>query len=174
MQGESITIDELRALDADAAVVRLSDLADARVAELLQALGPGRAVAILDRFGAERRRRITAGEGDPWLAGVDWPEGSVGRLMEAPPAVFGPEVAVAEAIATLRPLVAHRLITYLFIVDAGRRLLGVVAFREIAFAKPAQRLGELMVPRPFALHPATPVIDAMRHVVQRHYLSSPA
>jgi magnesium transporter len=169
MQGESITLDELRALDADAAVARLSALADTRVAELLQARGPGRAVAILDRFGAERRRRIAAGEGDPWLAGLDWPEGSVGRLMEAPPAVFGPDVAVAEAIAALRPLVAHRLITYLFIVDSGRHLLGVVAFREIAFAGPWQRLGELMLPRPFALHPAAPVIDAMRHVVQRHY-----
>ena len=173
MRGPADSADELRELDADSAVARLTPLSDEAIAQLLHDLGPGRAVAILDRFGPERRRQIAAaagqGEGEQWLAGHDWPQGSVGRLMEPPPAVFGEEATVAEVIETLRPIVSHTLVTYVFVVDAERHLVGLVAFRELAFASRDQRLSEIMVARPFALSPDSDVIDAMREVVRRHY-----
>ena len=173
MPSDTVTIDELRELDADAAVARLTPLPDAAVAQLLRALGPGRAGAILDRFGAERRRQIALASGHDqsarWLARQDWPEGSIGRLMEPPPAVFAPDATVAAVIEHLRPIVSHTLITYLFVVDAGRHLLGLVAFRELVFAKADERLSEIMLTRPFALHPDMDVVAAMRDVVRRHY-----
>ena len=173
MQPETVSIDELRGLDSEAAAARLSPLPDDAAAQLLRALGPGRAVAILDRFGIDRRRQIAfaggQGEDGQWLAGQHWPAGSVGRLMEPSPAAFAPDVTVAEVIERLRPIVSHTLITYVFVVDAVQRLTGLVAFRELAFAQPAQRLSEIMVARPFALRPDMDVIDAMREVVRRHY-----
>jgi magnesium transporter len=173
MQAPSPSADDLRELDADSAVARLTPLPDETIARLLHDLGPGRAVAILDRFGADRRRQIAlaAGqhEGEKWLAGQHWPQGSVGRLMEPPPAVFAAEATVAEVIETLRPIVSHTLVTYVFVVDAERHLTGLVAFRELAFAKPEQRLSEIMVARPFSLRPYSDVINAMREVVSRHY-----
>jgi magnesium transporter len=173
MQASSPSADDLRELDADSAVARLTPLSDEAIAQLLHDLGPGRAVAILDRFGADRRRQIAlaAGqnEGEQWLAGQHWPQGSVGRLMEPPPAVFAAEATVAEVIETLRPIVSHTLVTYIFVVDAERHLTGLVAFRELAFAKPEQLLSEIMVARPFSLRPYSDVINAMREVVSRHY-----
>jgi magnesium transporter len=173
MDATTQSADELRELDADSAVARLTPLPDARIAELLHELGPGRAVAILDRFGPERRRQIAlaAGqvEGDQWLAGHNWRQGTVGRLMEPLPAVFTENATVAEVIETLRPIVSHMLITYVFVVDADQRLTGLVAFRELAFARPDQKLSEIMVARPFSLRPDADVIDAMREVVRRHY-----
>jgi magnesium transporter len=173
MDATAQSADELRELDADSAVARLTPLSDTRIAELLHELGPGRAVAILDRFGPERRRQIAlaAGqvEGDQWLAGHNWRQGTVGRLMEPLPAVFTEDATVAEVIETLRPIVSHMLITYVFVVDADQKLTGLVAFRELAFARPDQRLSEIMVARPFSLRPDTDVIDAMREVVRRHY-----
>ncbi len=169
----TVSVDELRNLDAADAVARLAPLPDAAVARLLHALGPGRAVAILDRFGAERRRAIAfaAGQGEqgPWLTGQNWPEGSIGRLMEPAPAVFTADASVADVIETLRPIVSHTLVTYVFVVDAQRHLTGIVAFRELAFARPEQTLAEIMVSRPFALQPQLDVIGAMREVVRRHY-----
>jgi magnesium transporter len=165
--------EDLRELDADSAVARLAPLPDETIARLLHDLGPGRAVAILDRFGADRRRQVAlaAGqvEGEQWLSGQHWRPGTVGRLMEPAPAVFAPDATVADVIAALRPLVSHTLVTYVFVVDAGRRLVGVVAFRELAFAQAGQHLCEIMVARPFSLHPETDVIDAMNEVVTRHY-----
>ena len=169
----AVTVDELRDLDADDAVIRLAPLPDASIARLLHALGPGRAVAILDRFGVERRRAIAfaAGQGEngQWLTGQSWPQGSIGRLMEPAPAVFAESATVAEVIDTLRPVVSHTLVTYVFVVDANRHLAGIVAFRELAFARAEQKLAEIMVGKPFSLQPQTDVIDAMREVVRRHY-----
>jgi magnesium transporter len=173
MQPQTVTVDELRDLDVDDAVARLAPLPDASVARLLHALGPGRAVAILDRFGAERRRQIAlaAGQGEDGLglSSQQWPVGSIGRLMEPAPGVFTEQTTVSEVIETLRPIVSHTLITYVFVVDERRHLTGIVAFRELAFARPQQRLAEIMVGRPFALKPQDNVIDAMREVVRRHY-----
>ena len=101
-QPQTVTVDELRDLDVDAAVIRLAPLPDASIARLLHALGPGRAVAILDRFGVERRRQIAfaAGQGEDgeWLRGQQWPEGSNGRLMEPAPAVFAESATESEVI----------------------------------------------------------------------------
>ncbi len=173
MPMDAVTADELRDLDADAAVARLFPLPDAAIARLLHALGPGRAVAILDHFGPERRRLIAFAAGQDeqgqWLRGKDWHDGSVGRLMEPAPAVFTADTSVTEVIATLRPIVSHTLVTYVFVVDDAKRLIGLVAFRELAFAQPTQRLEEIMIARPFALRPDADVIEAMREVVKRHY-----
>lgn len=173
MPMDAVMADELRDLDANAAVARLSPLPDAAIARLLHTLGPGRAFAILDHFGPERRRLIAFAAGQDeqgqWLRGKDWRDGSVGRLMEPAPAVFTADKSVTEVIATLRPIVSHTLVTYVFVVDDAKRLIGLVAFRELAFAQPTQRLEEIMIARPFALRPDADVIEAMREVVKRHY-----
>lgn len=166
------TLEELRELDASDIARRVSALPDTLVAQHLRALGPGRAGAVLDRLGPARRRAVAAAAGEDgapaWLAG-DWPAGSVGRLMERTPAVFPPETSVAAAIERLRPMVSHLLITYVFVAGPDGRLVGVVAFRELAFAGPQQSLADIMATRPFVLEPQTPVIEAMREVVRRHY-----
>ena len=166
-------LDELRDMDAVAASKRLSTFPDVEIADILQAMGPGRALAVLDRFGPERRTRIaSAADGDTgeqWLASRNWPEGSVGRLMEPAPEAFPSTAEVAEVLARLRPLAARTLVTYVFVVDSGHRLTGVVTFREMVFADPTQRLEEIMVARPFSLRPDTDVVTAMREVVRRHY-----
>ncbi len=168
---QDTTVDDLLDLDAEEAAQRLSAMPDAEVAQLLRRLGPGRAVAILDRFGAERRARIaTAASGETsWLLGRDWPEGSVGRLIEPAPATFPATTTVSSVIERLRPIISHTLVTYVFVVDAEHRLVGLAAFRELTFAQPHQTLSEIMVARPFVLRPKTRIIDAMREVVRRHY-----
>ncbi|HOX71380.1 MAG TPA: magnesium transporter [Dokdonella sp.] len=173
MQDHASLLDELRNLDAVAAANRLADLPDHTIINLLQAIGPGRAFAVLDRFGPERRSRITMAAGrnttDHWLASRNWPEGSVGRLAEPAPESFEADAQVADVLERLRPVASRTLITYVFVVDSSARLVGVVTFREMVFARPDQRLEEIMVSHPFALRPETDVVDAMREVVRRHY-----
>jgi magnesium transporter len=104
---------------------------------------------------------------------LQYDEDSVGRLMERPAGVFRPETTVAEAVERLRELVQRTFITYVFVTDAGGRLVGVLAFRELLFARPDQRLDEIMLRDPFSLKPDTPLVDAMRTVVTRHYPAYP-
>ncbi len=172
MQEPNPSVDALRDLDADAAARRLSTLPDAAIGDLLLALGPGRALAILDRFSPERRTRIAAAASDDfeqWHENRNWPVGSVGRIMEPPPAMFSADARVSDVLERLRPVAARTLMTYVFVVDEAGHLTGVVTFREMVFAAPDQRLDAIMVARPFSLRPETDVIDAMREVVHRHY-----
>lgn len=173
MQEVGSLLDEVRDMDADAAARRLAALPDAEIAQWLNDLGPGRALAILDRFGPERRMRIASaageGTGEKWEAASTWAEGTVGRLMEQAPQPMTAQTTVSDALDRLRPLAARTLVTYVFAVDERGRLVGVITFREMLFARPEQRLEEIMVARPFALRPETDVITAMREVVRRHY-----
>jgi magnesium transporter len=173
MQDYPALLDELRDMDAQAAARRLKDLPDDSIISLLQSMGPGRGFAVLDRFGPERRSRITAAAGqntsEHWLATRNWPEGSVGRLTEPAPESFKANAQVAHVLDRLRPVASRTLITYIFVVNDSNQLIGVVTFREMVFAQPDQRLEEIMVPRPFSLRPDADVVDAMREVVRRHY-----
>ena len=63
MQADALLLDELRDLDAEAAASRASTLPDEAILETLQALGPGRGFAILNRLGAVQRTRITSAAG---------------------------------------------------------------------------------------------------------------
>lgn len=166
-----VSADELLDLDSDAAAARLMPLPNAEIALLLRKLGPGRAVAILDRIDPARRMLIdAAGLGaDGWSLAQQWPEGTVGRLMEPAPAAFPANARVGEVIDRLRPIISHALVTYVFALDDKQRLSGVVAFRELAFAGPTQLLSDIMVAQPFSLLPGADAIEAMREVVRRHY-----
>ena len=73
------------------------------------------------------------------------------------------------AIETLREVIKQRLVTYLWVVDAQQRLLGVVAFRDLLYADRERALDEIMIRSPFFLRPAMDLVDAMREVVTRHY-----
>lgn len=167
------TPDEIRDLDPKTAAQRLAEASDGEIADLLTRLHTGHAVEVLEEFEPERRERIAAatpfGQGQLWLKGHSYDEGTVGRLMERPPAVFRPTATIGEVTDQLREIVKKRMVTYIFVTEADGRLVGVVAFRELLFATRAQTLAEVMLTQPFFLRPESPLVNAMQEVVTRHY-----
>jgi magnesium transporter len=161
----------LAALDNDTALKRLEDAAPLVVADLLARMPPARANSLLADMEPGRRASVMAAApaGTDWGDGQRYAEGTVGRLLEDPPAVFPSGTPVAEAIEALREVVKTRMVTYLWVVDAQQRLQGVVAFRELLYADRERRLDEVMIRAPFCLRPATTLVEAMREVVTRHY-----
>jgi magnesium transporter len=164
-------VSRLARLDTRTAIERL-DLQDpVEVARLLAALPPARANSILSALSDEARARImeAAPAGTDWSDSQRYPEGTVGRLLEDPPAVFRSGTSVATAIEVLRETIRTRMVTYLFVVDAENRLLGVVAFRELLYAEKSQTLDQVMLRNPFTLRPDMTLVDAMREVVTKHF-----
>ena len=165
--------ERIRNLDAISAKNKLTAFNDAEIAAALAELRPGQAVDILQHFQPERRDAIAAaappGGGEQWLVRTHYPESTVGRLMEATPLQFTADTTVQAATDALRDTIKTRLITYLFVVDADGRLVGVVTFREMLYADRQHTLGEIMVRNPFSLRPDMELVDAMREVVTRHY-----
>ncbi len=159
------------ALDTQTALKRLDAIDPAEIAKLLAGMPPARANTLLAAMAPDWRARIMAAAptGTDWRDSQRYAEGSVGRLLEDPPAVFVAGTPVAEAIETLRAVVKQRMVTYLWVVDAAQKLLGVVAFRELLYADRDARLDDIMIRDPFSLRPTATLVDAMREVVTRHY-----
>lgn len=151
----------------------LEDEPDQAVADALADFYPDLALQILWRLPEAKRRQVFAllppEKRQQWNLNVDYPAESVGRLMDPPLGVLRPEQTVAEAVAELRELSARAMVTYGYVLDPAGRLLGVIVFRELLFADPSQRLDQVMLRDPFSLRPATPVLDAMKDVLRRHY-----
>ena len=158
-------------LDTQTAIERLDEQLPADAARVLSALPPGRANHILSAMSEESRERIleAAPPGTDWVDALRYPEGTVGRLLEDAPAVFRSGTSIATAIDVLRETIRQRMVTYLFVVDPGNRLIGVVAFRELLYAERTQTLDQVMLRSPFFLLPEMTLVQAMREVVTRHY-----
>jgi magnesium transporter len=110
---------------------------------------------------------------EQWVKNHAYPEDSIGRLMDPPVAVFQSDRTCAQVIEELRPLVKKVLVTYGWIIDAQRKLVGVLVFRELLFASPDQKVSEIMVPNPFSLSPDMDLSDAMKVVLKRHFPAYP-
>lgn len=167
----------VKTTDSISAAKALAERTDAEAAEVLAAINPGFAIEILEQIPEDRRPLIAAaapnGVGQLWLNDRQFEEGTVGRLMERPLAVFRPEATIAEVIDALREIIKKTFVVYVFVTEADGRLVGVVAFRELLFAGKDQTLSAVMIRNPFALNPNAQLVDAMREVVTRHYPAYP-
>jgi magnesium transporter len=157
----------------DEAMKLLSKEADALIARVLALHNPAMAVEVLLRFKEARRTAIMeaapADRREQWARNQAYPEGSVGRLMERPVAVFATDLTVREAVEQLRELVKQAFITYGYVTDRDGTLLGVIVMRDLLLAEPTERLHAVMQSDPFSLAPTLSVADAMRAVLHRHY-----
>ncbi len=143
------------------------------IVNVLELLNPGLRQNVLECFPQKILGEILA-ETSPenraqWIRNTEYDAGTVGRLMEPPLAIFRPGVTIAQAIEELRCLVKKAFITYAFVIDDDKKLLGVVAMRELALGNGTELLDEIMVRKPFYLTPDMSLIDAMRAVVTRHF-----
>ena len=158
-----------------AAVIERAQPADA--VEALLHLNPAFVQSILGEIDKGARRLIAASApaevAEQWKRNTTFPKGTIGQMMEAPLAVFRPDMTVGEAIEALRPLVRSAFVTYVYVVDSDHRLVGLVTMRDLLFNDREERLEEVMLQQPFALTPQLPLPDAMKLTVNRHFPQYP-
>jgi magnesium transporter len=151
----------------------LEPLPDADIVEVLRRVNPSGAENVLWRFPESRRRSITAAApsivSKQWEANRQYPDGSIGRLMDPPVGCLPPDITARAAVEQLREMVKHALITYGFVCAADGRLVGILVMRDLLLADPDDRLDRIMLANPFSLRPETKSLDAMRAVIDRHY-----
>lgn len=128
---------------------------------VLRALPVARRDTILDAARPEQR--------DTWRRNLEYPENTIGSLMDPPIGVFHPHTTIGDAIEELRSLVKRAFVTYLFVTNDVGRLVGVVVMREMLLGDRSQRLDEIMLRDPFFLTPDMTLTRAMRAVLNRHY-----
>lgn len=155
------------------AAEELGEHPDTIVSDALQRLNPAVVGDILPELEPARRQSLFAKTAPnvtrQWSMNLTYDEEAIGRLMETPPAVFRPTETAFDATQRIRALDANFRLTYLFVVDDEHRLTGVVTMRDLLIAEEQATLGEIMLRDVFFLLATTPLADAMRLVVHRHY-----
>jgi len=166
-------MDEVKSLSAEDAANKIAERSGADIAAVLMALRPAFAQDVLAALPAGSRERALAAAPDEvsrqWQRNALYGEGTVGRMMEPVVAAYPPEHTVGETIESLRELVKMAFITYIYVVDRSERLLGIVTMRDLLFSEHSKTLSEIMLHDVFALQAATPLMDAMKQVLDRHY-----
>jgi magnesium transporter len=164
---------ELVRRSAREGAVLLEKQPEEAAASVLADLNPDLAVRLLWELPDEHRERILAyapaEKREQWTRNHGYPEDTVGRLMDPPLAIFSPQETVAEVLAKLRDIVKRAFVTYGYVVDPRGTLVGVIVFRELLFADPSDRVEQIMLRDPYSLRPETPLLDAMKDVVRRHF-----
>jgi magnesium transporter len=165
--------DDVKSRSANAAAEKLESFGGAAIAAALSRLSPAFAQDILEALPKEARERAqgaaSAELARQWKINAAYPKESIGRMMEPVVAAYPPEQSVGETVEQLRELVKTTFITYVYVVDAEFRLLGIVTMRDLLFSDHASQLRNVMYRDPFALQAQVPLMDAMKLVLDRHY-----
>ena len=139
---------------------------------VLESLNPMIAQQVLQEMTDEHRCNVIAAapvdKARQWMLNRQYPEDSVGWLIEPSVAVFRPSMTVRDTIEALRKLTKRSFITYGYVTDESNRLLGVLVFRDLMLGDPEATLAEIMYTDLFTLLPEMPMTDAMKLTVNRH------
>lgn len=155
------------------AVELLRSHSDDTVIGVLESVNPALRQNLLAAFPSATRQLLLAAappaDRRQWLRNDTYPEDSIGRIMDAPLAVFPQTTTIGEATEGLRTLVTRAFVTYLWVVDDEERFVGVVVMREMLLGEPNQTLREIMIPNPFFLSPEMERMDAMKAALAKHF-----
>lgn len=141
--------------------------------EALELVNPGVRWAVLKAMRDPQRAQVVQAVrpelAEHWRRNLEYPENTIGSLMDPPLGVLHPDSTIGEAVDELRKLVKRAFITYLYVTNHLGRLVGVVVMRELLLGDRSQRLEEIMLRDPFFLTPDLTLTDAMRSVLNRHF-----
>ncbi len=119
------------------------------LSKLIEAMSPDDRLGLLEHMDEEQIEAllplIAQAERDEIRKMLSYPENSAGAMMTTEYASLPEDIPVSEALNLLRQQAPNReTIYYVFVVDAGRHLQGVISLRELIMARPAALLADVM------------------------------
>jgi len=120
-----------------------------RLSRLIEEMAPDDRVDVLERLDEEKVESLLPLMAQAERADIrkllSYPDGSAGSIMTTEYASLPEEITVSEALDQLRiQSPDSETIYYIYILDEGRRLDGIVSLRELIQAKRAATLSEIM------------------------------
>ena len=165
-------LDEMR---PESAADVLEEIDPAKAADFIEAMEADQAADLLAELEDDVRIQILANlEPDAAMEIsrlLAYPADSAGGLMTTDIASLPSGLGTGEALEALRRLhdeLGSNLL-YVYVVDERQRLLGVVSFRDLAFARPGTPLDEVMVTDPVRVHTLTDR-EEVTDLIQRYHL----
>lgn len=166
-------IPEVKARSAQDAALLLAEHPAATISSVLLELNPGLTQDILAELPGGLKdgvlHTVAPEIALQWQRNQIYAQDSIGRLLEPAYAVFHPAMTVAQTVERLRALIKVAFITYGYVTDESGKLCGLITMRDLLFAPDDTRLDTLMLRDVFTLKPETPLNEAMKAVLDRHY-----
>ncbi len=155
----------------------LEQLPAESAAALLARLPVDDAIFVLDALPTALEERLVETAGLRELAEFRsqraYPDSSAGRLMESDLLALPEAITVQNAIAAIQGRREVEMIFYLYIVDRGRKLVGVTSLRRLLLSKPDQVLGEIMQREVIRVHVDTDQEEVARQAARYDLLAVP-
>jgi magnesium transporter len=165
-------LDEMR---PQSAADVLEEIDPGQAADFIEAMEPDQAADLVAALDDEAREAILA-HLEPEAAVeinrlLEYPADSAGGLMTTDIAYLPSGMSAGESIEALRRLHEElgSNLQYVYVVDDRHRLLGVVSFRDLVFARPGTGLDEVMVHDPVHVHTMTDR-EEVTELIQRYHL----
>ncbi|MBW2489444.1 MAG: magnesium transporter [Deltaproteobacteria bacterium] len=156
----------------------LKDADDVFMHAIASNLDPQLAASILMHLPADARerltRQVTGKLRDQIREALDYPEGSVGRIMTTDFLSFDQSILAQEAIDKIRQLAKKRYPqSYAYVTDTENRLAGVLNMRDLMIASPEKPLADIMHPDVFSVHCFMDRQEVANELSRRKYFAVP-
>lgn len=144
--------DALEEVEPEFQASLVESMPDERVADVLEEMAPDEAADLLAELPHDRSVELLnlmeQEEAEDVRRLLTYPEDSAGGIMNTEYVALGPDLTTAQAIEALREQASEaETIQYIYVVDPGGRLLGVLSLSAVVLAKPGTRLSEMMEQR---------------------------
>ena len=127
----------------------LNEIETARASDIIEEMSPNEAADVLNKMPTARAKEILENvereeaEGIQELLGYE--EDTAGGMMTNEYIAYPPDLTVKEAIERFREDVKEiQDVKYIYVVDAGERLIGAVSLKEMLIAAPDAKLAGIM------------------------------
>ncbi len=132
-----VQTDVIKSLPSDLAADILEEMAPDDATDLLTDLSPEKADELINLMDTEEAAEVKEL--------LQYPEGTAGSVMTTEYIALSVTLTVEQTIRHLRTLApAREHIYYLYVVDASRRLVGVLPLRALLVAAPTRPIAEIM------------------------------
>lgn len=168
----------LKNLQVTYAATLVEKTSDEFLSKTLSHLEPQLLTAILIQISQESREKLKQ-----YIDGaiekqvrelLEYPEGSVGRVVTLDFLSFDKNVTAKDAIRKIRSLSKKRLpVSYAYVVDDQKHLVGVLNMRDLMVADLNQEVGSIMQQDVFSLHCFVDVQEAATELSKRKYFAVP-
>jgi magnesium transporter len=138
-------------LDIEMQLALAESMQRSELVELISDMSPDERVDLIKKLPQEEIQLLM-----PAIAQVEredirrlssYPEGTAGSVMTSDYATLPPQLSVRDAIEKLRLEAPDKeTIYYAYVIDEGRRLVGMVSLKDLILARPAQRIQDIMQP----------------------------
>lgn len=168
----------LKNLQISFAAVLLENMGDEFLQRMLPRIEPQLLTSILMHLSKESRERIRkyiSGRTETQILELlEYPKGSIGRVVTTDFLTFSKGVKARDAIAKIRSLSQKKIpASYAYVIDDERHLLGVLNMRDLMIAPSGATLESIMIQNVFSLHCFMDIQDAAGELARRKFFASP-